>query len=151
MWCISAICHRLETIAHKQLRGMPCNHKDIRFLRDYGTELAGVMLYDGTSYELPNDDAPRIADVFFNPNENRCLLAGIGRPRTIYVLYPYKGGEVLCRGAVLPYYEFRHAHNLTDAEWQSQLNSKDRPPLPSWIQPIAAGGPLSRPTFKERP
>ena len=37
------------------------------FLKDYGSWLAGVMLYGGNSYEVPRDDAPCIADVYQNP------------------------------------------------------------------------------------
>ena len=107
------------------------------------------MLYDGNSYDVPADDAPRIADVLSNPNEQRCLLVGIGRPKAIYVLYPYKGGEVLCRGAVLPYYEFPHAGNMTDAAWKSLLDSRDRPPPPSWIRLIVGEGQVSPPNSKQ--
>jgi hypothetical protein len=146
---LGALCRRLEALSHKQLRGVPFNPEENRFLEHYGKELAAVMLYGGNAYLTPNDDAPRIADVFSNPNEERCLLVGIARPRAIYVLYPHKGGEVLCRGGVLPYYEFRHSEPLTDARWKDLLDSKDRPPLPSWLKPIVGGGELSRPTLKE--
>ncbi len=106
------------------------------------------MLYGGNAYLTPDDDAPRITDVF-SKVDGTCLLVGIARPRAIYVLYPYKGGEVLCRGAVLPYYEFRHPQRVTDSQWKDLLDSKDRPPLPSWVKPIVAGGELSRPTPKK--
>jgi hypothetical protein len=87
------------------------------------------MLYDSNSYEIPRDDAPRIADVFRNPQLNQYLEVGIGRPRALYILYPYHGGEVLCEGAVMPYYEFPHASPMTDAAWMDMLNSKS-PPKP---------------------
>jgi hypothetical protein len=49
---------------------------------------------------------------------------------------PVADGEVLCRGAALPYYEFAHTGRLTDEEWIKLLNSKDRPDVPAWIKPI---------------
>jgi hypothetical protein len=146
---LGALCRRLEALSHKQLRGVPFNAEENRFLENYGRGLAAVMLYGGNAYLTPTDDAPRVADVFSNPNEGHCLLVGIARPRAIYVLYPCKDGEVLCRGAVLPYYEFRHPERLTDAQWKGLLDSKDRPPLPAWLRPIVSGGELSRPMLKK--
>ena len=60
------------------------------------------MFYDGNSYVSPNDDAPRVVDVFSNPNTGKVLEAGVARPRALYVLYPLKGSESLSwRGASL--------------------------------------------------
>jgi hypothetical protein len=50
---------------------------------------------------------------------------------------------------VLPYYESRHSQRLTDSQWKDLLDSKDRPPPPSWLKPIVAGGELSRPLLKK--
>jgi hypothetical protein len=133
---LSAICLRLELLAHKQLRQVAFNEDENTFLRDYGKKLAGIMFYGGNSYFHPRDDAPRIADVFSNPVAGKHLLVGIGRARHLWVLYPTKGGDVLCRGAVLPYYEFAHPQRLTDAGWKSLLDSPQRPQMPEWIQPV---------------
>jgi hypothetical protein len=130
------LCRRLEVLAHKQLRRVPFNDRENRFLKQYGEELAGIMLYGGNSYKQPRDDAPRIVDVFTNPNAGRSLHVGIGRARALYVLYPVKGGEVLCRGAVLPYYEFPHAGPLDDRSWKALLDSDKPPDLPDWVKPI---------------
>jgi hypothetical protein len=73
------------------------------------------------------------------------LEVGISRPRALYLLYPVKGGEILCRGAVMPYYEFVHDSRLTDVEWKSLLDSDKRPKSPDWIAPIIAPGGLSAP------
>ena len=62
------------------------------------------MLYGGNSYLTPRDDAPRVVDVYANPQESGYLHVGIARPRKMYVLYPWKGKTVLCEGAILPYY-----------------------------------------------
>ena len=135
---LAGLCAKLEALAHKQLRGIPFNESEQRFLKHYGQNIAGIMLYGGNSYLSPNDDSPRIADVFSNDTGEEFLQVGVSRPRAIYVLYPTEKGEILCRGAVMPYYEFRHPHRLTDAEWKKLLDSTDRPKAPEWIKPILA-------------
>lgn len=95
------------------------------------------MFNEGNSYQVPRDDAPRIADVFVNPNLPRPYLhAAVGRPRALYVLYPDETGrEVLCRGAVLTYHELAEAERLTDQAWRERLDAAP-PELPDWYQPI---------------
>jgi hypothetical protein len=133
---LEQLCGRLETLAHKQLRGVAFNQHENEFLKNYGSSLAGIMLYGGNSYHTPRDDAPRIVDVFSNPTRAHYLEVGIGRPRALYVLYPFKGKEILCRGAVLPYYEFTHSTRLDDARWKRLLDSRDRPEPPEWLRPV---------------
>ena len=145
---LGIVCRRLETLAHKQLRGAAFSENDNRFICSYGEKLAEVMLYNSNSYLMPNDDAPRVVDVFSSPQAGKVLEVGIARPRAIYVLYPFKGGEILCRGAVMPYYEFTHDARLTDAEWKTLLDSAKRPTLPAWLSPIIAPGGLSAPKLK---
>jgi len=135
---LARVCHRLEVLAQKQLRQVPVSKKENEFLRAYGKELAHIMLYGGNSYFDPRDDAPRIVDVFTNPVADKHLLVGTARPRVLWVLYPVKGTDILCRGAVLPYQEFAHAERLTDSAWKSLLDSPQRPELPDWIRPVTA-------------
>ena len=127
---LGEVARRLETLSHKQLRGADLNDDDSGFLRSYGIGIAGIMLYGGNSYEVSRDDAPRVIDVHANSTGTKYLEVGVGRPRALYVLYPYKGGEVLCRGGVMPYYEFAGAERLTDAAWKTLLNSKEPPQRP---------------------
>jgi hypothetical protein len=124
---LEMICRRLDALSNKQLRGADFSEEENQFLKDYGSWLAGVMLYGGNSYEVPRDDAPRIADVCQNPRSHQFLEVGIGRPRALYVLYPYHGGEILCEGAVMPYYEFPQPQPLTDSAWKTILDSKTHP------------------------
>ncbi len=134
---MTMLCRKLESISHKQLRGVPFNQSEEAFLKGYGKELAGLMLYNSNSYLSPHDDAPRIVSVFTNPNVAAShLQVGVARARAIYVLYPYQGKEVLCRGAVMPYYEFTHAERLTDEQWKELLDSDQRPDIPAWVKPI---------------
>jgi hypothetical protein len=141
---LGVLCRRLESLAHKQLRGVAFSDEENRFICAYGEKLAAVMLYGGNSYCTPNDDAPRVVDVFFNPYVGGHLEVGIARPQALYVLYPVRGGEILCRGAVMPYYEFVHDARLTDVAWKSLLDSDKRPKSPDWITPLlGSGGPPS--------
>jgi hypothetical protein len=145
---LGMICRRLESLAHKQLRGTAFSEEENRFIRSYGEGLAAVMLYGGNSYLTPNDDAPRVVDVFSSPQAGKYLEVGIARPQAIYVLYPFKGGEILCRGAVMPYYEFTHDARLTDAQWKALLDSPKRPKSPPWLDAIVAPGGLSAPRLE---
>jgi hypothetical protein len=139
----------LEALAHKQLRGVPFSKEEQHFLIRYGEDLAGIMLYGGNSFLTPRDDAPRIVDVYYNPNDPSALEVGIARARALYVVYPAKGGEILCRGSVMPYYEFTHRQRLPDAEWKNLLDSKDRPDLPSWIKPLAGRDSITVPKLRK--
>ncbi len=103
------------------------------------------MLYGGNSWNGPRDDAARIIDVFRNSGAGGSLMVGIGRPQALYVLYPHEGREVLCLGAVLPYYEFRHPDWLDDEAWRALLGSDPCPAPPEWTKPIRASKPLERP------
>jgi hypothetical protein len=126
---------RLEAIARKQLAGTALDDDDGSFLLKYGETLAAIMLYGGNSYLDPRDDAPRVADVYWHYILGS-LHAGIGRPRAMYVLYPWQGKDILCKGAVLPYYEFVNQERLTDFEWKRMLDSDNRPDVPKWLRPI---------------
>jgi hypothetical protein len=107
------MCNRLEVLAHKQLRGVKFSKKDNYFLTDFGEKLAAVMLCDGYGYHGSNDEAPHIIPVYYRQEKNTRLYTGTGKPRLMYLLYPYKGREILCIGAVVPYYEF---------EWSLTMN-----------------------------
>lgn len=133
---LERLCRRLEALAHKQLRHVELSAEEEAFLKGYGKEIAGLMLYGGNSYLTPRDDAPRVVDVFASPTEGRVLEVGICRPHALWVLYPVNGGELLCEGAVMPYYEFEHEERLTDADWKELLEGRDRPPVPGWIGPL---------------
>jgi hypothetical protein len=135
------LCSRLESLAHKQLRGVPFNDSDIETLDAYAAQLAEIMMHEGSA-EAPNDVTPRIIDVFGNPERRARLLVGIARPRALYVLYPVKDREVFCRGAVVPYYEFTNPDPMTNDEWMDRLASDNLPPVPEWIAPIISGGSL---------
>jgi hypothetical protein len=131
---LTDICDQAQGIAGSQLRKIPLTLEEKNFLKVFGVRLASAMFYDGNSYVAPDDDAPKVVDVFSGPEGH--LHVGIGRPRILYVLYPWQGKEVLCVGSVLPFHEFIHGpERLTDDRWMKKLT--EAPPVsPKWIQPI---------------
>jgi hypothetical protein len=146
---LGEVSRRLEMLSRQQLRGEDGNEEDERFIKGYGAKIAKIMLYGGNAYLNPMDDAPRIVDVYANPYIPKGYLhVGIGRPRVIYVLYPWRGNQILCKGAVLPYYEFACEDRLTDTEWKELLDSEERPAVPDWVKPIIGENGISKPIFE---
>lgn len=130
---LATVVRKLDALVEKQLRGAPWSVDDEKFLRSYGEKMGFVMGYDGNSYEMPLDDAPRWVDVHHTQATDRVLAVAVGRPRTLYVLYPWNGLEILCQGSVMPYYEYRTQTRLTDEEWKHLLDSPDAPHQPEWL------------------
>jgi hypothetical protein len=124
---LAELCFRLEALAHKQLRGQPWSDSDKGVMKSFGFKLAEIMLFQGDSYWHPRHFMPEVATVASDPATGRYLQAAIGVPRAVYVLYPSDQGEVLCRGAVFPYYEFDSERPLTDGEWKTRLAAPDSP------------------------
>ena len=122
---------RLESLVQKQLRQREWTKEEAAFIKSYGETLASIMGYFGIGY-TPRDDAPRWVEIVRDPRGNDSLVAATGRPRAFYALYPWHGLEVLCEGAVIPYYEYRATEILTDAEWREQLGRPDVPRPPNW-------------------
>ncbi len=139
---------RLEVLAHKQLRGVAFSKRENYFIADFGQTLAFIMLYGGDSYRFPRDDVPHVVDVYSNPEAGGYFHIGIARPREFLVLYPYQGKEIMCRGAVMPYYEFISNARMTDAQWQKRLDSDERPENPDWLKSIFAPGDPELPKKK---
>jgi hypothetical protein len=138
----------LESIARKQLDGAELALEEEEFLYRYGHTLAHIMLYAGNELTDPRDDAPRIVDVYSNPWIGQNLHVGISRARALYVLYPWEGKVYVYRGAVMPYYEFTDPARLTDAEWQTRLDTDTRPNLPTWLTPIVTPQGLTTPEYE---
>ncbi len=142
---------RLASISQKVLLGLDPNDTEEAFLsKNYGSIIAEIVLLGGTPYSMIPDDAPRIVAVYTAVDDSTMqtsyLHAGIGRARALYVLYPFNGVDILCKGAVLPYYEFVvEEGRLTDAEWKGILDGPDRPDVPSWLAPIIGAEGLSAP------
>jgi hypothetical protein len=136
------ICRRIEIIAHKQLRGVAFTEKENYLLADFGLRLASILGYGGTSFQKPGDDVPRIVAA---PGPDESLRMGIGRPRELLVRYPFRGRQILCRGAVLPFFPVKTGETMTDARWKEKLGSDERSPRPEWMAPIQSSDLPSAP------
>ena len=164
---MESVSLKLEALSDKELRKVNFTEEEREFLKDYGKQIAGIMLYSGNSYFNPFDDSPKIVDVLYDTTKNEYLEAGISRPHTLLVLYPpgkneylevgtsrprallvlypYKGKEILCKGAVMPFYEFESKKRLNDEEWMKLLDSDKRPPIPEWMKPILGSEGIKKP------
>jgi len=125
----------LDSLLQKQLKRETWTVEDGKSLKEYGSAIATVMGYFGNEY-MPRDDAPRWAEVVRDPKANDSFAAATGRPHSLFVLYPWNGLEVLCEGAVIPYYDDHSPDILTDAEWRDKLDSSKAPRSPDWLLPI---------------
>ena len=133
------LSRQLETIVVKQLDETELSNADRFVIIEFGEKLAHTMGYFASSYHFARDDAPRWAEVAHIPDADQSLGVGTGRAQTIHVLYPWHGEELLCVGAVLPYFEeWAPTKRLTDDEWKQKLDSPAAPPPPTWIQPLLA-------------
>ena len=135
---LEQLCLQLERLARKQLRGEAFSGPETEFISDYGQALGEIMGFAGHTYLYPADTAARVADVFsvpddLQPEKGFTVHVGIARPRALWVLYPWHGRLLLCRGAVLPYHEFSSPTRLSDREWRARLVPGRRPDLPSWL------------------
>ncbi len=133
---LEKVCLRLASLTHKQMRGLSPRAEEKEWLRFFGQVLAR---FTDSHFTAARDTVPKAVRMFTNPDLNKALTVGIGRPTFLYVLYPWKGKEILCRGAVLPYLERHEMETLTDEEWKQQLNSPLKAPKrPEWIAPLLA-------------
>ena len=142
-----SITMKLENRAHRQLRGIEPDDDEKHFIVAYGEILGGILFYEGNSYHAPRDDAP-LATSVFNHAGGQFLIAGTGRPREIRVLYPWKGKEILCRGAIIPFHSQLSDAHLTDKEWRARLDTPTPPATPDWLRPILSPDAPAKPPKK---
>jgi hypothetical protein len=136
---LATLARQLETILAKQLDETELNDADRYVLIHFGQHLAHTMGYFASSYHEARDNAPRWAEVAHDTDADQSLGIGTSRAQTLHVLYPWHGEELLCVGAVLPYFEeWAPTVRLTDHEWKQKLGSPAAPPPPNWIQPLLA-------------
>jgi hypothetical protein len=137
------VARSTERLCLRQGAHLPADAEDehlVSFLYDSlffaTTGLGGGFM--GASGAIPPDLAPQVVPVWSNPTTRATLHAAVGRPRWMWMLYPWEGRPVLCRSAVLTYHEFVEpdGHRVTDAEWKARLDSKTPPPQPVWLQPL---------------
>ncbi|WP_182869960.1 DUF3160 domain-containing protein [Rhodopirellula sp. JC639] len=131
---LAEICERLRDIADRQLDDQTLTAKDQQFITNYGEKLAGLLNYEAYSAASPLDDAMRCVSVLTDAERKHVHIA-VGRPQAIYVLYPHQGQELLCRGAVFPYYEFADKKVVDDTSWKGRID-RATPARPGWLEPL---------------
>jgi hypothetical protein len=131
---LADLLRRLEGLADQQLRGRELSRSD----RDFFFSL-GLTLFNLANSEAEQGCA-RATEVTRDLMLDRSIVAGTGRPRALWLLYPWKGELVLCRGAVLPVYEVQAPETPTHAEWNRRVNEDAELELPTWLKPIYAHG-----------
>ena len=127
---LEEILGRLETLSVKELEDQELTEDDYVFIRDFGSELEGVI--------AEVDDAAKktsiVADVHTDTNSGMVLEEGVGYVDLIIVAYRLPDGRILCgAGPVMSYYEFKHPMDdrLTDERWREVL-STNPPKPPEW-------------------
>jgi hypothetical protein len=107
--------------------------EDRRFIADFGARMdlamsAGVLFTQQPLYV--------IVDVYFNLPRGTVFHVAVGPGRVMYVIMPWKGEEVLCRGMIWPYHEIEESRILTNADWEERLRARrgNRPALPAWLR-----------------
>ncbi len=131
---LAQVCLRLSALAHQQLRGLSPRKEECEWLRYFGVVLSS---FTDCHFTAPKDNVPKAVRIFTNPKLGKALTVGIGRPCLLYVLYPWKGKDVLCRGAVLPYRERYELEAITDKDWHSRLHHPHNPAIePEWLAPL---------------
>lgn len=133
---LEVLCFQLAILAEKQLQQVPLDDDDDQLIKGICYDLSVTIFYSGAALKHPADDAPRIARIASDPRSGSVLQVGIGRPRLMFVLYPWQGKEILCRGVVMPYHEVRDKQTLTDEEWQQRQQGDSRTAVPEWLRSL---------------
>lgn len=130
-----AVLGGFGVMLEETVRRLECGEAEEKAMRRFCKDLARLMFYGGNSYFAPQDDAPKIVDIGHNPNTGEVFRVAAGRPREVWVLYPWHGKRLLLRGAALSYYEFGGPARLTDAQWRERLDGPEAPEPPDWLPP----------------
>lgn len=132
---MEVLCLRLAMIADKQLAGKDLTPEEGRIILLFGLRLSQIMLYEAAAPSFPVDDSPKVACLSSQAPAGSFFHVATGRPRILYVLYPWKGREVLCQGAILPYHEVEGGGQLDDKAWRKQWPEEEgsRPKAAKWL------------------
>jgi len=126
------VLRTLLDLSIKELESEALSDEDLRFIRDFGDRLSGVI-GDLT------DDSKRttiIADVHSDLNTRLALEEATGPVDLMWVVWKTPNGQVVAgAGPVLSYYEFKHpmSDRLTDEAWR-ELVRKDAPMRAPWTK-----------------
>ena len=129
---LGEILFRLETLSIAELEDKELTGDDYEFIRNFGSELEGVI----AEVDEKARKTTIVADVHTDANSGMVLEEGVGYVDLIIVAYRLPDGRILCgAGPVMSYYEFKHPMDdrLTDEKWRGVL-STDPPDRPAWTK-----------------
>ncbi len=137
----NTVLNKIETIAKSELKGHIPTIAEQKFIRS-----APQMLFSATKFPErylrlvrsgKKEKMPLIVDVHSDYASGCVLEEGVGYPDYIFAKLSIQGKEVILKGGVFSYYEFKQSlqSRLTDDEWLAMLNSKP-PPRPTWIKKL---------------
>ncbi len=144
----------LQSMAEKELQGIPLTDEEYERIRYYGGELEHLTMAAADSPDAEDPNAPKfmdeqpqaavIADVATDPSptgtEPVVLEEGVGRVNPIYAVVPIVEADgstyyQVAKGGVFSQYEFPWPANdrLTDEKWRAMLDAGEQPPLADWM------------------
>ncbi|HSJ02325.1 MAG TPA: DUF3160 domain-containing protein, partial [Verrucomicrobium sp.] len=133
---LEVLCLRLSMIAGKQLAGETLTLEESNVVLFFGLTLSRIMLYEDAAPSFPVDDSPKIVRPAAGPSRGTAFHAATGRPRILYVLYPWQGSELFCQGVILPYHEVESDRPMDDQEWRKlwPRTAGSRPQAAKWLE-----------------
>lgn len=135
----NSLASRFVEISKKELRRRPLEPEELRLLRNIGKTLKSLTTFsqefEGQFLSEADERLSLIVDVHTDPNTERALQVGVGKPNLIYALVPMNGRTWIAKGACFSYYEFLQpiSQRLTDEEWQAL---EPKPPLEPWMEKV---------------
>ena len=129
---LEEILGRLEALSVKELEDRELTEDDYEFIRNFGSELVGVI----AEVDEKAKKTTIVADVHTDTNSGMVLEEGVGYVELIVVAYRLPDGRILCgAGPMMSYYEFKQPMDdrLTDEGWREVL-STNPPERPEWTE-----------------
>ncbi len=126
---LATACEDLAVLAVHQLRGQSAP-KSADVLRDWGFLLEDL---DGSFHDDPATTCVRgLID------GDRALFQGVAGMDRLWVLYPWGGEAVLCRGSVFGYRELVSKFFVHEGDWRRRVPGPEPPPRPAWAAGFVA-------------
>jgi hypothetical protein len=137
LYNLEVVLERLLNISKDELEGKQLNDDDYTFIRNFGEQLANIVI--GVNNQ--GKETTIIADVHTDTNTLQVLEEGVGYVDMIVVAYKYPDGRIILgAGPVFSYYEFKQpiSNRLTDEQWKQQLENGQQPDRPAWTSSFVA-------------
>lgn len=130
---------RTEEISNKELKDKMISKENQKFIKNSSKMLLSFRSFPDEYLKKVRtgikEKTPIVIDVHTDYNSGQVLEEGVGCPDFIYVKFKIDGHEVVLKGGVFSYYEFKQAlsKRLTDEQWRLMLFTNP-PPRPLWMR-----------------